>query len=67
MIWSSYQPEDQGVFIAYASIHGYSEQAAKELAEMIKKHKLRLLLVIYQELIRLKQLRMHLDIAILFL
>ena len=36
MIWSSYQPEDQGVFIAYASIHGYSEQAAKELAEMIK-------------------------------
>lgn len=36
MIWSSYQPEDKGVFIAYASIHGYSEQAAKELAKMIE-------------------------------
>lgn len=36
MIWSSYQPEDQGAFIAYASIHGHSEQAAQELAELIK-------------------------------
>lgn len=35
-VWSSYQYEDQGVFIAYASIHGHSEYAAKELAQLLK-------------------------------
>jgi len=35
-IWSSYQYEDQGVFIAYASIHGNSKYAAQELAKLLK-------------------------------
>ncbi len=34
--WSSYQPEDEGIFIAYASIHGNSAKAAKELAKMLE-------------------------------
>lgn len=33
--WSSYQPEDDGVFIAYASIHGNTAAAAKRLAEIL--------------------------------
>lgn len=35
-IWSSYKPEDDGVFIAYASIHGNTEIAAKEMAKILK-------------------------------
>jgi flavorubredoxin len=35
-IWSSYEPEDKGVFIAYASIHGNTANAAKLLAEELK-------------------------------
>lgn len=35
-IWSSYEPEDKGVFIAYSSLHGNTAQAAKELAELLK-------------------------------
>ena len=35
-IWSSYKPEDDGVFIAYASIHGNTAKAAKELAKMLE-------------------------------
>lgn len=35
-IWSSYKPEDDGVFIAYASIHGNTAQAVKEMVEMLK-------------------------------
>jgi flavorubredoxin len=35
-IWSSYQPEDRGVFIAYASIHGNTAAAAIKLADMLK-------------------------------
>lgn len=35
-IWSRYEPEDEGVFIAYASIHGNTAKAAKKLAEMLK-------------------------------
>lgn len=34
-IWSKYEPEDEGVFIAYASIHGNTAKAAKKLAEML--------------------------------
>ncbi len=34
--WSKYEPESQGIFIAYASIHGNTEKAAKELAEMLQ-------------------------------
>ncbi len=35
-IWSSYKPEDDGVFIAYASIHGNTAGAVKELAKMLE-------------------------------
>lgn len=35
--WSSYQPEDKGVLIAYASIHGNTAAAAEQLAEMLRK------------------------------
>ena len=35
--WSSYQPEDKGVLVAYASIHGNTRQAAEELGEMLTK------------------------------
>ena len=35
-IWSKYEPEEEGVFIAYASIHGNTAKAAKKLAEMLE-------------------------------
>ena len=35
-IWSKYEPEDEGVFIAYTSIHGNTAKAAKKLAEMLE-------------------------------
>ncbi|MBQ2320153.1 MAG: FprA family A-type flavoprotein [Lachnospiraceae bacterium] len=35
-IWSSYRPEDEGVLVAYASIHGNTAQAAKKCAEMLE-------------------------------
>lgn len=35
-IWSSYKPEDEGIFIAYASIHGNTAAAANQFAEMLK-------------------------------
>ena len=34
-IWSSYEPEDKGVLIAIASIHGHTKQAAQKLAELL--------------------------------
>ena len=34
-IWSSYKPEDEGVLIAYASIHGNTAKVAKKLGEML--------------------------------
>ena len=36
-LWSSYQPEDEGVTIACASIHGHTLHAAKVLAEILEK------------------------------
>lgn len=35
--WSSYTPEEEGVVIAYASIHGNTAGAAKTLAQMLEK------------------------------
>lgn len=35
-VWSSYQPEDKGVFIAYASIYGNTKETAEKLAEILK-------------------------------
>ncbi len=34
--WSSYRPENEGVFIAYASIYGNTARAAEELAEVLR-------------------------------
>ena len=34
--WSTYTPEDKGITIAYASIHGNTAKAAKELAKMLE-------------------------------
>lgn len=34
--WSSYTPENKGVYIAYASIHGNTGKAAEALAEKIR-------------------------------
>ncbi len=34
--WSSYKPENEGVLIAYASIHGNTEVVAKKLGEMLQ-------------------------------
>lgn len=35
-VWSSYQPEDEGVLVAYASIHGNTAKAAEKMAEILK-------------------------------
>ena len=35
-IWSSYRPEEDGVLVAYASIHGNTEKVAKEFAKILK-------------------------------
>ena len=35
-VWSSYQPEEKGVAVAYASIHGNTAAAAKEAAKLIE-------------------------------
>lgn len=35
-IWSSYQAEDEGVLVAYASIHGNTAEAAKKLGEILE-------------------------------
>lgn len=35
-IWSSYGVESEGVFIAFASIHGHTAQAAEKLAALLK-------------------------------
>lgn len=37
LIWSSYEPEDDGVVIACASIHGNTMKAAAKLAEILEK------------------------------
>lgn len=34
--WSSYQPEDKGILIAYASIHGNTAAAANKLADILR-------------------------------
>ena len=34
--WSKYEPENEGILIAYASIHGNTAAAAKKLAEILE-------------------------------
>ena len=36
--WSSYEPEDKGIFIAYCSLHGNTEKAAQKLAEILREN-----------------------------
>lgn len=36
-IWSKYEPEDKGIFIAYASIYGHTKAAAEKLKEILEK------------------------------
>ena len=35
-IWSKYEPEDEGVLIAYASIYGNTKEAAQEMVSILK-------------------------------
>ena len=35
-IWSSYEPEEEGVLVAYASIHGNTAAAAQKFAELLR-------------------------------
>ncbi|MBR3152482.1 MAG: FprA family A-type flavoprotein [Clostridia bacterium] len=35
-IWSSYRPEDDGVFVAYNSIHGNTKKAVERLVEILE-------------------------------
>ena len=34
--WSSYEPEEEGVFVAYASIHGNTAEVAKKFADILR-------------------------------
>ena len=36
MTWSSYEPEDDGVLVAYASIHGNTKEAAEKMKEILE-------------------------------
>lgn len=36
-IWSSYQPEQEGILIVYASMHGNTAYAAYKIAELLRK------------------------------
>lgn len=36
MTWSSYEPEDEGVLVACASIHGNTKKAAEKMIEILK-------------------------------
>lgn len=35
-IWSSYEPEEEGVLVAYASIHGNTKAAAEAMLDLLK-------------------------------
>lgn len=34
--WSKYEPEDKGIFIAYASVYGHTKAAAEKLKEVLE-------------------------------
>lgn len=36
LTWSSYTPEEKGVFIAYGTLHGNTGKAARKLADMLR-------------------------------
>lgn len=35
-VWSKYEPEDKGIFIAYASVYGHTKAAAEKLKEVLE-------------------------------
>ena len=35
-VWSSYEPEEKGIFIAYASVYGHTEEAVMRLKESLR-------------------------------
>ncbi len=35
-IWSKYEPEEEGVFVAYASIHGNTREVAEKFADILR-------------------------------
>ena len=35
-VWSSYEPEEKGIFIAYASVYGHTKEAARKLKEILE-------------------------------
>ncbi len=35
-VWSSYAPEEKGIFIAYASVYGHTKEAARKLKEILE-------------------------------
>lgn len=35
-IWSSYRPEDEGIFIAYASVYGHTKMVAEKLKRILE-------------------------------
>ena len=35
-VWSSYEPEEKGIFIAYASVYGHTEEAVMRLKEILR-------------------------------
>ena len=37
--WSKYEPENKGVLVTYASIHGNTAKAAKKLADMLRSNR----------------------------
>ena len=37
-VWSAYKPEDDGVFIAYASIHGNTADAARKMSKLLEEN-----------------------------
>lgn len=37
-IWSSYKPEDEGILVAYNSIHGNTRKAVEKLEEILKQN-----------------------------
>ncbi len=59
-LWSTYQPEDEGVFIAYASIHGNTAQAALKMKEILEQRAVReLQLQTFQGMTLRNVLKMH--------
>ena len=56
--WSSYQPEESGVVIAYASVYGNTRNAAEYLADVLRKKDRKQYCMTWQDAIKQKLLPM---------